>query len=280
VAGLLLAEGHRPDYGLVDWLVEALVGQADGELLRECLVECDLARAEPGWIRILPAFGQKTREYVQKLGRIYMPTFSNETGQFFGLAERLALLLEQLAALTDRPDVILLDARAGLHDIGSAAVTRLGAEVFLFVRDDYQTWQAYRQLFDHLRQSRNVALGMADNDLRWRLKMVGAQLEPTESAQRRLLDGCYSLWTELYDDESATNEEPSIPESVPQVFERDDTNAPHYPFSIQFDPRIRNLDLTNPDDRPDWRIIETAFGEFFREATERLFPDDAKQGDA
>ena len=36
IAGLLLDEGHMPDYGLVDWLVEALVGQADEALLRDC----------------------------------------------------------------------------------------------------------------------------------------------------------------------------------------------------------------------------------------------------
>ena len=39
VAGLMLDEARLPDYGLVDWLVEALVGQADEALLRDCLVD-------------------------------------------------------------------------------------------------------------------------------------------------------------------------------------------------------------------------------------------------
>lgn len=181
IAGLLLDKDHQPDYGLVDWLVEALVNQADEALLRECLVDCDLASSESGRVRVLPAFGNKTQEYVSKLGRIYMPTFAAETGMFFGLAERLLMLLRQLAGLSDRPDAVLLDARAGLHDIGSAAVTRLGAEVFFFARNDYQNWQAYHQLLSHLRKAHGVSSGMADTDLRWRLKMVGAQIEPTES---------------------------------------------------------------------------------------------------
>ena len=284
IAGLLLDEGHMPDYGLVDWLVEALVGQADEALLRDCLVDCDLAGNEPGRIQVLPAFGTKTSEYVNKLGRIYMPTFASETGKFLGLAERLLMLLEQLASLPDKPDLVMLDSRAGLHDIGSAAVTRLGAEVFMFARDDYQSWQAYRQLFKHLSNSRSVAVGMNDNDLRWRLKMVGAQLDSTESAKLRFTDTSYSVWSdELYDAGITPEEEESrrkLAEPVPQVFEREEDNAPHSPLFVQFDSRVREFDLINPENRPDWNIIETAFGGFFSGAFARVFPDEPITGEA
>lgn len=74
----------------------------------------------------------------------------------------------------DKPAADLLDARAGMHDIGAAAVTRLGAHAFLFARDDPQTWTAYEHLFEHLRWSPAVEHGMPDFDLRWRLSMVGA----------------------------------------------------------------------------------------------------------
>lgn len=284
VAGLLLDEGRMPDYGLVDWLVEALNGQADEALLRECLVDCDLANDEPGRIQVLPAFGKKTREYVNKLGRIYMPTFDAEAGKFLGLAERLMSLLAQLGGLSDSPDLVMLDSRAGLHDIGSAAVTRLGAEVFMFTRDDYQSWQAYRQLFRHLSKSRNVAVGMNDNDLRWRLKMVGAQLDPVESAKLRFTDASYGVWSdELYDAGIIPEEEEKLRQSgkpVPQVFEREDDNAPHSPLFTQFDPRIRGYDLINPQNRPDWKVIETAFGDFFTGATSRVFPGESIAGES
>ena len=124
-----------------------------------------------------------------------MPAFAPETGKFSGLAERLLILLEQLNSSSDKPDAVLLDARAGLHDIGSAAVTRLGAEVFLFARDDYQSWQAYRQLFRHLNKSLSISLSMPDDDLRWKLKMIGAQLEPTEAAPRRFEDTSLMSYT-------------------------------------------------------------------------------------
>ena len=283
VAGLLLDEERQPDYGLVDWLVEALLGQPDETLLQECLSECALSSKEPGRIRVLPAFGKKTKDYINKLGRIYMPTYAAEMGQFSGLAERLLLLLEQLAGLSDRPDAVLLDARAGLHDIGSAAVTRLGAEVFLFGRDDYQAWQAYRQLFRHLSKARSVSLGMADDDLRWRLKMIGAQIEPTESAELRFKDTSYEVWSELYDDGVTIEEEEKLRDSgkpIPQVFERKDESAPHFPLFVQFDPRVRSFDLINQENRPDWSVIETAFGDFFSGATLCLFPEEQISGEA
>lgn len=282
IAGLLLDEGWMPDYGLVDWLVESLVGQANETLLAECLVDCDLARNEPGRIRVLPAFGRKTKEYVNKLGRIYMPTYSRETGKFMGLADRLLMLLEQFAGLADRPDLLLLDSRAGLHDIGSAVVTRLGAEVFMFARDDYQSWQAYRQLFEHLSNSRSVAIGMDDADLRWKLKMIGAQLEPTDSAKRRFTDNCYTVWSdELYDAGVTVEEEENLRNSgkeVPEVFGLEQDNAPHAPLVINFDLSVKNFDLINSENRPDWRVIETAFGDFFSGASMRLFPKDATMG--
>jgi hypothetical protein len=154
----------------------------------------------------------------------------------------------------------------------------LGAEVFLFARDDYQSWQAYRQLFEHLSNSRSVAVGMDDADLRWRLKMVGAQLEPTESAKRHFTDTCYGVWSEALYDVGVTNDEEEIlkesNQPVPVVFELEQDNAPHAPLFVNFDSGVKGFDLIHSENRPDWRVIETAFGDFFTGATARLFPDD------
>jgi hypothetical protein len=252
-----------PDYGLVDWLMESLVEQADTGLLQESLMESPLSADEAGTIWVLPAFGQKSRNYIEKLGRIYLPTLSDE-GLPIGLAERLFLLIEQCTKLATPPDILLFDARAGLHDLGSAAVTRLGAEVFLFARDEYQTWQAYRQLFEHLRSSRGVRWGMPDEDLRWRLKMVGAQTEPLVTAQAQFVERSYETWLSFYDAEM---------EAQPQVFGPYDSNAPHYPLFIDFDPRIRTLNLIDLVERPAWEHIEAVFRRFYADATLRVLPE-------
>lgn len=272
VAGLLLNETRMPDYGLADWLVDALVEQPDEVLLQDCLVSCTLADSTAGKIRVLPAFGAKTLDYLSKLGRIYMPTFDSNSNRFVGLAERLMMLLEQLGRLPERPDAILLDTRAGLHDIGSAAVTRLGAEVFLFTRNDSQSRQAYKQLFEHLCMAQSVTFGMPDEDLRWKLKMVGAQQKVSASSVASLREASYDLWSDtLYDDENSRPVGDDAP--VAATFGCADDNAPHLPLAIQFDPRVGDFDLRNETERPDWRVIETAFGDFFAGATKRLFPD-------
>jgi cellulose biosynthesis protein BcsQ len=253
-----------PAYGMVDWLAEALLGQPDQELLDDCLAFSPVAEDAEGVVQVIPAFGSKTRDYVAKIGRIYLPGLAPDGGEI-GLPERIGSLIAALAQRQDPPDAVLLDSRAGLHDIGAAAVTQLGAEVFLFARDEPQSWQAYRLLFEHLSRSKGLRYGMPDNDLRWRLKMVAAQVEKREEAVASWLEASYDTWSALYDDEGrATEEAPA------QTFVRDDSNAPHHPRTIYYDAGLRSVGLVKTSKRPPWPVIEAAFGEFLVGATERL----------
>lgn len=251
-----------PELGMVDWCVESLVGQADGELFEQMWRPAPLAVDEPGAIWVVPAHGQRTEDYVAKVGRAYLPTVDAE-GRSLGLADRFASFIACAANRIEPPDVVLLDARAGLHDIGSAAVTQLGAEVFLFARDDGSSWEAYRRLFAHLRNSRSVSWGAPEDDLRWRLKMVAAQSEPTEESVRGVITRSYASWEPLYDMEEVAG-------GSPMTFASDDVAAPHFPLRVLFDPRVRGLDLVSADKRPDWGFIESTFGDFFAGAERRI----------
>jgi len=257
-----------PDYGLVDWLVEALVGQRDPMLLQDCVASSQVAKDCPGVVRVLPAFGLRTGDYISKVGRVFLPGLSPD-GVEEGLAERLSSLLCLLAERDEPPDVVLLDARAGLHDIGACAVTQLGAEVFLFARDEPQSWHGYRLLLEHLAKSRSVKYGMPDDDLRRHLNMVAAQLDKTEAAQASWIEASYETWSALYDDESKRRDQ----DPSPVTFVRDDLDAPHYPLPIYFDGGLRGLDLADAALRPTWGAIEAAFGPFLAGATARLLSD-------
>lgn len=257
-----------PRFGLIDWLTEDLNGQGNASLLSQCIVECPIGRDTDGAVYVLPAYGSSTQNYVAKLGRVYMPSLNDE-GKITGLAERLQKLLSTTTELDWTPDVVLLDARAGLHDIGSAAVTRLGAEALLFARNDQQSWWAFNQLFDHLRTAKSVQHGMGnDDDLRWRLKMIAAQTEPNESAKRSWVQASYDAWTRFYDDER----EAATDDFQPQVFDRWSAEAPHFPYFVNFDPAVRSLSLTTPDSKPDWAFIQGIFGEFFKGMSSQLWP--------
>lgn len=262
---LLLAE--LPALGLVDWLAEDLVGQSALVGLDEILATSPIGEGTPGSVRVLPAYGTTTQDYVPKLGRVLLPGLS-AVGEPQGFAHRLVRLLDRLGAADLPPDAILLDARAGLHDLGAAAVTQLGAEVFLFNRDEPSGWEAYRQLFGHLHLSRAIHFGTPDEDLRLRLKMVAAQSEVTEGAIHQHVERSFDLWTSLYDQEPDPDDEPPV--AQPGAFARDDTDAPHFPTPIFFDSKVRGLQLVNPDDRPAWELIDSTFGRFLEVATRRL----------
>lgn len=270
IGSILLGTNELPDYGLVDWLVEVLVGRVAPEMLEESLAKSTVSDDAPGSVVVLPAFGAKTSEYVSKLGRIHLPSLDAE-GRLTGIAHRLARLVSELARRSEPPEVVLFDARAGLDDMGAAAVTQLGAEVFLFARDDAQGWAAYRHLFDHLRLSNGIKYGMPEIDLRWRCKMVAAQLDTDEGAFARFLERSYQIWGPLYDDESANSEKTRADGDLPpQLFSRDESNAPHHPLPIYFNAGLKGLDLAHAGHRPSWPAIETAFGTFLGACTERL----------
>jgi hypothetical protein len=156
----------------------------------------------------------------------------------------------------------------------------IGADVFLFARDDDQTWAAYEHLFNHLRMARSIEWGMPENDLRWRLKMVAAQIDVKEGALDRWLGRSYSCWSSFYDGELDFDDKDTHNDGTAQTFERADENAPHAPLPIFFDTQMRGLTLVNPAERPQWAFVEATFGQFFRGASARVFGmDDSAETD-
>ncbi|PYG03670.1 CobQ/CobB/MinD/ParA family nucleotide binding protein [Thioalkalivibrio sp. ALE21] len=248
-----------PDYGVVDWLVEGRVGQADRELFEGMLGSVELAPGTPGEIRLAPAFGSRTRDYVAKLGRAYLSV--RVDGAEYGFAEAVHALLQTAADRIEPFDVALLDARAGMHDIGAAAVTRLGAHAFLFARDDPPTWAGYEQLFRHLRWSPAITFNMPDTDLRWRLSTVGAMAGSTPKAQAAFRERSYETWQWLYDEEA---------EAGPSAPEEEDEGMPHWPIPVYADTSMSGATFNMPAEMPVAQVLDKVYGEFFRVAGERL----------
>lgn len=259
---------RRPDFGMVDWLVEGRVGQADEGLFEDMLGGVDLPRGTPGDVQVVPAFGKKTKDYVAKLGRAYLPVLDAE-GVEHGFAEAVLELLRAASERVEPFDVALLDARAGMHDIGAAAVTRLGAHAFLFARDDPQTWTAYEHLFEHLRSSPTVEHGMPEHDLRWRMSTVGAMAGKSLRDFDHLRGRSYATWQSLYDEEDSPS--PLSPEET-------DENMPHWPIPVYSAEDLRGASFHDQRTMPGPGVLESTYAGFFRIAGQRLFND--PEGDA
>lgn len=257
IGRILLPQGSLPDFGVVDWLVEEAVGQADAELLREMVATSPLAENCEGVIRVVTAAGGKEQDYIAKLSRIYMSI--NQNGENLDFAHRLALLLEQLEA-QETPDIVLLDSRAGIHDIAAIAITRLTDMAFLFAVNTPQTWQAYRYLFAHW-QKWDVNLGQ----FRENLKIVAGMVPELGRADylSRCRESAYNLFLETIYEETAAEDFDTF------SFALDDSSAPHYPVEILWNMTFQEF---NPQAADYFKIngaqLTACYGNFLQTATQ------------
>ena len=220
LSSALLPAERQPTYGITDWLVEDLVDNGD-DLLADMFATSDLVTAGP--IFLVPAHGREPGEYVSKLGRVWMPKVMRSSGRQ-SWSERLNRLIDSLEN-RHRPDVILIDSRAGIDEVAAACVTDLGAHtVFMFAIQGQQTWTGYQALFAHWQQ-RGVI-----RDIRNRLQLV-AGMVPDDDRRTEYLAAlradAYALFESTYDEVGPGN-------VSDWNFEEDDDNAPHSPLAIRW----------------------------------------------
>lgn len=257
---------QRPDnqapHGLIDHLVEAAVGNEEGlDLVSRSEVIRPPGNGEV-WLLSADGGAPARRDYLAKLNRVYaeLPgngndsprTLSDRIDSALGAAER------QVAERSREPDVVLLDSRAGIHDIAAIAITRLSSLSLLFANDNPHTWAGYRMLFDQWRR-----LPAEDRDnIRQRLQMVAAMV-PSASAPERLerfRDHAQQCFAEtLYDDASPDDEGAFN-------YGPDDQDAPHSPLPILFSQDLIGIDHTSTPDWHDQPFIKAAYERFLTEA--------------
>jgi cellulose biosynthesis protein BcsQ len=260
LGSLLLPATHAAKFGLIDWFVEDAVGQADDDLLDNMVANSTLD-VGTGKIQVVAALGSQETAYLSKLTRVYVDVPAREaiyadlpdeekgkgSQRFASRMQRVISTLEQRF----QPDVVLIDSRAGLHDIAGIAITTLADTALLFVTGSAQNWMGYRQLFNHW-QHRPVI----KQRVRTRLAMVQA-LAPQNDKEYRAAEfqqHAYQLFADtLYDGETndvAEAENLGITTASttyrPQM---DDQTAPHFPIRVEwsalfqeFDPLRREAD--------------------------------------
>ena len=254
-----LSVESRPNYGVLDWLVEDLVGNAFPDLPAEMVAESTLVDRPGMWV--VPAMGRCAMEHAEtalaKLARAYL---EGEDGDGFAtrLGRMVSLLEEQV-----QPDVVLIDSRAGLHETVAATLLHLDAEVFFFAVDVPATWEGYRYLFAHLAQLASVrGAGPVEVDWRSRLHMVHARSSMRPEDKRRFASSAYGVWVDtLYDaqpPDAAADDEGSA-----FTFDEHDPEAPHWPLAIL---RSDQFEAFNPMEQLEdlgEHAVREVFGKFF-----------------
>jgi cellulose biosynthesis protein BcsQ len=257
LSGLILSPDRLAEFGVVDWLIEDAVGQGESVLPR-MVAASPLGESTVDAIRVASATGQGDLAYLAKLARAYADVPSEHGPQRLG--QRLQRLVQSLEA-QEKPDVVLIDSRAGLHDLAAVAITSLADTALLFATDGAQSWDGYRQLFSHWQQRPEIA-----RRVRERLNIVRALTPKSnrESGVHHFQQRAYELFAETLYDEVPAGVDVLNDESADAIFHPAviDDAAPHFPILIDWDESFQEFDpKLRPEDggaRP--AQIEATFG--------------------
>lgn len=262
LSGLLLPQDRVATYGLVDWFVEDAVGQG-GDVLRDMVSLSPLSDQTPGSIRVAAAMGQGETAYLSKLARAYVDTPSPAGPQTF--ADRMVRITQRLEQ-QEQPDIVLLDSRAGLHDVAAVAISSLASVALLFATDAQQNWQGYRQLFNHWHQRPEVL-----RQVRNRIVMVQALFPENDQVERasRFVQNAWDIFSELiYDALEPGAETPADAFS----FDLHNEDGPHFPMRVRWNARFQEFDPLQGRSAGgvDDTDIDLAFGPFVQEVINAL----------
>jgi cellulose biosynthesis protein BcsQ len=261
IGSMLLTEDRLPDYGTVDYLVEANLSPIAGVEI-DALTGTSPLTAGAGLVNVAPVFGKRTlaapENYLAKVSRA-MTEAVLPHGQRVPLREKISGLLESLEARR-RYDIVLVDSRAGLAELTAGPLLGLGATVLLFGTAQRQTLEGLRMLLAHLR-----SLPTDGPPLR-ALKMVHAKAhhEPSLLAFK---DDLWDLFSEYVYEEQDGIEGFN--------FGPDDPAAPHDPILIPLDPAFADWDPTAEPSKLLEPYYTRSFGDLLKYVADSLPVDKA-----
>jgi hypothetical protein len=256
-----LLGSELPKYGVVDWFVEDVVGNA-ASLIAEMQKASPLQEDLPGSITVVPAYGTETGDYLPKLGRSYL---DRDSHGYKPWTERLKQMIQAneahyQAINSQPPDVVLYDSRTGLHDSSAALVLAMGAYTLMFAVNTEQTWRAYHFLFNHWKDHPSI------QDFYDKIWLIGALIPETDNEGyiESLKDQSYALFDEtIYQSPAVTRHPQFVPTS------RESDNANHYPREITWN---RGMMAIDPLARWPERAVPIAYDGFLRWFDRQFFP--------
>ncbi len=212
--GSFLLGENLPDWGLVDYLVERSVLQ-DQPDLRDYVGRVD----DPAVIGtgpkivVMPA-GRVDLKYIEKLARIDYASLMEP--EFNPIGPFLAGLREAF-----EPELILLDGRAGLNDLGAMLLTGPSHVDLLFGTDSSQSWHGLETLVSALGRTHQPP------DVKIVQTMYPSG-EPGLMSRTRFAEESYRVFAKHYYDLDV----------VPDI---GDDGALHWPFHIPDIARLRDM---------------------------------------
>ncbi|WP_175444567.1 AAA family ATPase [Janthinobacterium sp. HH104] len=242
LGAILLDSGTTPDFGMIDAMVESGVSKLDDEFMADMVGPSSLADRH-GRIDVIPAFGRRSLDnpgdVLSKIARAYAEKI-NEDGTTSTILDEVKGIVDYFSDLT-RYDVILIDARAGLHETTASAILGLGAHVLLFGLDEPQTFQGYTALLSHLSR-----ISIKDGgDSQWINSISMVQGKASDDASERLsfVENCQDLFikSDLIAPRKTSSNEVPIPAGPFNDVPWEDEDAVE---EIEVDDEVKAVDVT------------------------------------
>ena len=234
IGSVFSAENAVPEAGILDFLLEhPVVGNAfdPAEMLYSFNNQPVIKDGEPVFVAVA---GTVDEWYLEKLGRL------NYHGLFESLApardSALKVLFHKLRAQA-KPDLILVDSRAGLHDLGGLTLCGLAHWHVLFGLDSEQSWLGLRVAVARLGKEQILG-GRTQRDIVVVHSMVPPQDGKEESIERFRQQAFDVFRAEYYNDPADANAEWPLPDAKA-------TEEPHYSIPLIYDNKVmgyRNLE--------------------------------------
>ena len=139
-------DDSRIKRGTVDFFVEYQADESYAPDIRDYLIEVDdasLKEEVSGKIFVLPA-GQTNEGYLSKLARIDYQDVKMD-GMRKTMVRLIKLSVDFLQQKEKKVDYILLDSRAGFHDMGGVVTFQIPHVIVLVGRDNRQSWRGIKE---------------------------------------------------------------------------------------------------------------------------------------
>jgi hypothetical protein len=229
-AGAILPSASPAPYGVVDYLLEYPTAPPGAVDITEYYCEVDdkkvVGDGQP--IAVVPA-GTLDEWFLEKLARINASHLYKTASEDVGRSPLHALLVQLRSKV--KPDIVLVDSRAGFHDLGGLTLSGLAHLQVMFGLRSEQSWQGLALAIAHLGKEM-VLSGAQQRECAIVQTMTSPSGAVREDEVRRFKERSFEVFSANYYD-SVDTEDAEWP--VPDI---ESTEAPHYPAVLTWDVRI------------------------------------------
>ncbi|MFM9965131.1 MAG: tyrosine-protein kinase family protein [Planctomycetaceae bacterium] len=226
--------GDGTSFGVVDFLLEWPVAPNGTINIADYCNVCD----EPGIVGNGPEIicvpaGKVDERFIEKLARInyeYLYRSASEPGAPVADKSPIHQLLKLLRNRW-KPDFVLIDSRAGLHDLGGLSLSGIAHWHVLFGLNSDQSWQGLSLAVSHLGKQ-EVLAGNPQRDCTLVQAMTPFPQAGREQAVATFKSQAYEVFSNLYYDDAQS------PNAVWPVPDSEDPDQPHSPQVLSWDTRV------------------------------------------